>query len=120
VILVDHCPAAKKSEWQLKPALNASHADNDAKKRHSPVLLRCRLWVINSRKAGLSPCPLLDKGSGLSIAPAEFAAGFLGSFGRNGHPCVDGGQCQLQTKRKDSSSVMSPSSDTDYRLRGIH
>ena len=50
--------------------------------------------VINSRMAGLSPCPLLDKESSRSIASTELAAGFLGSFGRNGYPGVDGGQCQ--------------------------
>ena len=46
-----------------------------------------------AHRAGFSPRPQLDKESGLSIAPPELAAGFLGSSGRDGHPGTDRGQC---------------------------
>jgi hypothetical protein len=29
VVLVDHCPLAKKPEWQLKPAMNTSRTQDD-------------------------------------------------------------------------------------------
>jgi hypothetical protein len=50
----------------------------------------------------LSPSPLLDKESGRPIAPAELAAAFLGSSGRDGNRAADGGQCHYLPERKIS------------------
>ena len=71
----------------------------------------------DTRKAGFSPRPLLDQESGLLIVPAELAAAFLDSSGRDGHPGGDGSQChflplaQIRAKAAMSGERTSQSSD---------